>query len=98
MAFAEWLRKLKAPPKEQRTNAAAARVIDLWHARQARSAEPLLVPTIASTARAGRPWLLLSVPSLHHDRGRTCAASAGTRITDPKPYPGPVLPALSRRS
>ena len=63
MSFAEWLRKLKAQPEEQRTNAAAARIIDLWHARQARGAEPLLVPTIAAAVRAGRPWLSYQCPA-----------------------------------
>jgi hypothetical protein len=37
MSFAEWLRKLEAQPAEQRFTAAAARVIELWNARQART-------------------------------------------------------------
>jgi len=63
MSFAEWLRKLKAQPEEQRTNAAAARVVELWSRRHARGAEPLLVPTIAAAVRAGRPWLSYQCPA-----------------------------------
>jgi hypothetical protein len=68
MSFAEWLRKLKAQPAEQRTTAAAARVINLWNARQARGAEPLLVPTIAAAVRAGRLWLSYQCPGVPNDR------------------------------
>ena len=91
MLFAEWLRKLKAQPEEERTNAAAARVIDLWHARQAPGAEPLLVHTIAIAARAGRPWLSYQCPAC------TMISEADVRSFERHPHASIqiLIPALS---
>jgi len=49
------VREFAALPAERHTNQFAARIVTLWNVRVARGAEPLFIPTISASIRAGRP-------------------------------------------
>ena len=63
----------------------------MWHSRQARGAEPLLVPTIAAAVRAGRPWLSYQCPAC------TMIGEADVRSFGRHPHASiqSLIPALS---